>query len=94
MSKVKQEFENDGKAPDEAEKLSDDKWTHVAQPPLFEHGSIWHREPYGNSFRGRHNVVPRPRHVCNRGSGENVDVLMALDFNPDLDLRCTICSAI
>lgn len=83
---VKSEFENDAKTPNEAEKLSDDKWVHVAQPPLFEHGSIWHRDPSGNALRGRNNVVSYPWHKWNGGSGENIDVWMAIEFNPDLAL--------
>lgn len=83
---VKKEFEDDAQDQDEAEKLPDDKWVHVPQPPLFEHGSIWHRDPSGNSRRGRNNVVSYPWHKWNAGSGENIDVWLALEFNPDLDL--------
>ncbi|KAK7705819.1 hypothetical protein SLS64_007767 [Diaporthe eres] len=86
MSMVKPEFENDAQDSDEAEELPDDKWIHVPQQPLFEHGSIWHRDPSGNARRGRNNVVSYPWHKWNAGSGENIDVWLALEFNPDLAL--------
>ncbi|KAH6844715.1 hypothetical protein B0I37DRAFT_446698 [Chaetomium sp. MPI-CAGE-AT-0009] len=59
---------------------------HVKLPRLYEHGGLWYRDSYGNAVRGKDNVVSYPWHKWQAGSGPNVDVWLALEFNPDLDL--------
>ena len=59
---------------------------HVKLPRLYEHGGLWYRDSYGNAVRGKDNVVSYPWHKWQAGRGPNVDVWLALEFNPDLDL--------
>lgn len=85
MSMVKPEYADDAKTQDEAEALPDDKWIHKAQEALVEHGSIWHRDSSGKAIRGLHNVISYPWHKWEGGSGDNIDVWMAVEFNPDME---------
>ncbi|RYP05666.1 hypothetical protein DL765_009768 [Monosporascus sp. GIB2] len=59
---------------------------HVSIPPLYEHGGIWYRDSNGNAIRGKNNVVAYPWHKWQGGSGPDVDVWMAIEFNPDIEL--------
>ncbi|KAH6887056.1 hypothetical protein B0T10DRAFT_539220 [Thelonectria olida] len=63
-----------------------DRFEHVPVPRLHEHGGMWNRDSYGNLVRGKDNVVSYPYHKWQAGDGPNVDVWVALEFNPDLDL--------
>lgn len=81
------ECEDEAKDGNEAENLPQESWIHVAQEALLEHGSIWHRDASGNALRGRNNVVSYPWHKWQGGNGgEDIDVWMAIEFNPDLAL--------
>jgi hypothetical protein len=86
MSMVKPENEDNSKTLDEAEALPNDKWIHKTQETLVEHGSIWHRDSLGNAIRGWNNVVSYPWHKWQGGSGDYIDVWMAIEFSPDLEL--------
>ena len=59
---------------------------HVALPRLYEHGGMWYRDSYGNAVRNKENAVSYPYHKWQAGSGPNLDVWMALEFNPDIAL--------
>ncbi|KAH7188136.1 uncharacterized protein B0J16DRAFT_382018 [Fusarium flagelliforme] len=77
MSRLK-----DGKTKPTSEKDFD----HVALPRLYEHGGMWYRDSYGNAVRNKENAVSYPYHKWQAGSGPNLDVWMALEFNPDIAL--------
>jgi hypothetical protein len=53
---------------------------------LHEHGGLWNRDSYNEPVRGDKGVVSYPWHKWQAGSGDNVDVWLALEFNPALDL--------
>ncbi|KAK7413087.1 hypothetical protein QQX98_008035 [Neonectria punicea] len=59
---------------------------HVTVPRLHEHGGLWYRDSYGNAIRGKDNIVSYPYHKWQAGGGPNIDIWLALEFNPDLDL--------
>jgi hypothetical protein len=59
---------------------------HITLPPLYEHGGLWNRDSNGNPIRGKVNVVSYPWHKWQGGSGPDVDVWMAIEFNPDIEL--------
>ncbi|KAK6216836.1 hypothetical protein QIS74_06950 [Colletotrichum tabaci] len=64
-----------------------DDFDKVALPRLNEHGGLWYRDSYGDAVRGHNNVVSYPWHKWQGGSkGKNVDVWLALEFNPGLVL--------
>ena len=67
-------------------KTNGSAFEHVVIPRLYEHGGMWKRDSYGKAIRGLHNVVAYPWHKWQAGSGRNVDVWMALEFNPDVNL--------
>lgn len=64
----------------------ENSFEHVPIPRLYEHGGLWYRDSNGVAIRGKNNVVSYPWHKWQAGSGPNVDVWMALEFNPDLKL--------
>ncbi|KAF4452163.1 Aldos-2-ulose dehydratase [Fusarium austroafricanum] len=64
----------------------DQQFEHVALPRLHEHGGMWYRDSYGNAIRDKENAVSYPYHKWQAGSGPNLDIWMALEFNPDLAL--------
>ncbi|KPM43201.1 hypothetical protein AK830_g3334 [Neonectria ditissima] len=59
---------------------------HLTVPRLHEHGGLWYRDSYGKAIRGKDGIVSYPYHKWQAGGGSNVDVWLALEFNPDLDL--------
>ncbi|RYP09116.1 hypothetical protein DL764_001483 [Monosporascus ibericus] len=59
---------------------------HISTPPLYEHGGMWYRDSNGNPIRGKNNVVAYPWHKWQGGSGPDVDVWMAIEFNPNIKL--------
>jgi len=65
---------------------TDDSFEHVPVPRLYEHGGLWYRDSNGAAVRGKDNVVSYPWHKWQAGDGQNVDVWMALEFNPDVKL--------
>jgi hypothetical protein len=66
--------------------VNENSFEHVAIPRLYEHGSLWYRDYNGAAIRGKNNVVSYPWHKWQSGSESHVDVWMAVEFNPDLDL--------
>ncbi|OIW23856.1 hypothetical protein CONLIGDRAFT_657440 [Coniochaeta ligniaria NRRL 30616] len=84
MSRLKDEYEDTppSKIPD----LDDSTFDHVPLPALYEHGGLWYRDSYNEAVRGKNDVVTYPWHKWQAGGGDNVDVWLALEFNPDLDL--------
>ncbi|KAH7134410.1 hypothetical protein EDB81DRAFT_870969 [Dactylonectria macrodidyma] len=64
----------------------DQSFQHVTLPRLYEHGGLWYRDSYSKSIRGKNNVVSYPWHKWQAGSGPDVDVWLAIEFNPDQDL--------
>ncbi|KAL0932732.1 uncharacterized protein CTRU02_211695 [Colletotrichum truncatum] len=71
----------EGKDPKSAEADDFDK---LPLPRLYEHGGLWYRDSYGNAIRGENNVIAYPWHKWKAGGGKNIDVWMALEFNPEL----------
>ncbi|EXF75920.1 hypothetical protein CFIO01_00405 [Colletotrichum fioriniae PJ7] len=71
----------EGKEPESA---GPDDFDKVPLPRLNEHGGLWYRDSYGDAVRGHNNVVSYPWHKWQGGKGKNVDVWLALEFNPDL----------
>ena len=59
---------------------------HVVLPRLYEHGGMWYRDSYGTAVRNKENAVAYPYHKWQAGSGPNLDIWLALEFNPDRDL--------
>lgn len=84
MSRLKAKYED--LSLDEIKKLSEDAFEHVALPRLYEHGGLWHRDCLDNAVRGKKNVIAYPWHKWQAGQGDNVDVWMAVEFNPELAL--------
>lgn len=84
MSRLQDEYADTppSKIPD----LDDSAFDHVPLPALYEHGGLWNRDSYNEPVRGYNGVVSYPWHKWQGGSGENVDVWLALEFNPALDL--------
>ncbi|XDG05113.1 hypothetical protein ABKA04_004728 [Annulohypoxylon sp. FPYF3050] len=70
----------------EAEELPADGYTCKHIRPLEEHGGMWKRDKNDEPLRGRNNVVVYPWHKWQAGNGSNIDVWLALEFNPDLPL--------
>jgi hypothetical protein len=66
--------------------LDDSAFDHVPLPALYEHGGLWNRDSYNEPVKGDKGVVSYPWHKWQAGSGDNVDVWLALEFNPALDL--------
>ena len=64
----------------------DKSFYHVSIPPLYEHGGMWLRDSNGNPIRGKNNVISYPWHKWQAGSGTDVDVWMAIEFNPNIVL--------
>ncbi|KAH8676425.1 hypothetical protein BGZ60DRAFT_513367 [Tricladium varicosporioides] len=62
------------------------QFEHVKMPRLYEHGGLWNRDSYGNPIRGPNNIISYPWHKWQAGSGPNIDIWLALEFNPGLDL--------
>ncbi|RYP67683.1 hypothetical protein DL769_005697 [Monosporascus sp. CRB-8-3] len=71
---------------DEYDPNGKNSFEHVSIPPLYEHGGIWYRDSNGNPIRGKNNVVAYPWHKWQGGSGPDVDVWMAIEFNPNIKL--------
>ncbi|KAI1774534.1 hypothetical protein F4818DRAFT_418206 [Hypoxylon cercidicola] len=84
MSRINPEYEY--LTQEEAEKLPAEKYTHRPLKPLEEHGGMWKLDGDGKPLRGKNNVVVYPWHKWQAGEGANVDVWLALEFNPDLPL--------
>ncbi|KAI0152757.1 hypothetical protein GGR57DRAFT_513367 [Xylariaceae sp. FL1272] len=84
MSKIRPQYAD--KTAEEAEALPPSAWSHVEIPPQVEHGAIWHQDSYGKAVRGRNRVVSYPWHKWQAGDGENLDIWLALEFNPDVEL--------
>lgn len=82
MSRLKKKYE--GRTPEEYNKLGEEAFEHLELKALEEHGGMWERDPYGRPVRGRENVVKYPWHKWQAGKGKDVDVWMALEFNPEL----------
>ncbi|KAK5651789.1 hypothetical protein OQA88_11656 [Cercophora sp. LCS_1] len=82
MSRIKEEFEDT--PADEVKDLPNSAFDTVPLPELYEHGGLWDRDSYDKPVRGDLNVVSYPWHKWQAGSGKNVDVWLALEFNPDL----------
>ncbi|KAI1097945.1 hypothetical protein F4804DRAFT_326094 [Jackrogersella minutella] len=82
MSQIKPEYEH--LSQEQAEKLFPGGYTHRTIKPLEEHGGMWKLDRDGKPLRGRNNVVVYPWHKWQAGEGSNVDVWLALEFNPDL----------
>ena len=82
MARLKKEYES--KPPKEYNNLGREAFDYLKLQALEEHGGLWERDPYGKPVRGRENVVKYPWHKWQAGSGKDVDVWMALEFNPDL----------
>ncbi|OHE90300.1 hypothetical protein CORC01_14400 [Colletotrichum orchidophilum] len=70
-----------GKEPESAGPGDFDK---VPLPRLNEHGGLWYRDSYGDAVRGHNDIISFPWHKWQGGKGKNVDVWLALGFNPDL----------
>lgn len=70
----------------DASDSNDQSFQHVSLPRLHEHGGLWYRDSYARPIRNKDNVVSYPWHKWQAGSGPNVDVWMAIEFNPDQDL--------
>lgn len=83
MSRLKDEYEDTPAS--EIPDLDDTCFDHVPIPALYEHGGLWYRDSYNEAVRGKNNVVAYPWHKWQAGSGDNVDVWLALEFNPDLN---------
>lgn len=66
--------------------LDDSTFDHVPLPALYEHGGLWYRDSYDEAVRGKNNVIAYPWHKWQAGGDGNVDVWLALEFNPELDL--------
>ena len=75
-----------GVPPEKVPDLDESNFDHVPLPGLYEHGGLWYRDSYDEPVRGKNSVVNYPWHKWQAGSGKNVDVWLALEFNPDLDL--------
>lgn len=84
MSRINPQYED--RPLDEINKLPESAYKHAAVSPLYEHGGLWHQDSYGDAIRGRNNVVSYPWHKWQAGSGDSVDVWLALEFNPDMRL--------
>ncbi|KAI1081651.1 hypothetical protein F5B20DRAFT_50631 [Whalleya microplaca] len=84
MSQINEEHED--ATQEEAEALPASAYTHKVLPPLYEHGRMWKTDADGNAIRGKNNVVVYPWHKWQAGTGSNVDVWLAHEFNPDLFL--------
>ena len=84
MSRLKDAYEDT--PPSKVPGLDDSTFDHVPLPALYEHGGLWYRDSYDEAMRGRNNVVSYPWHKWQAGSGDNVDVWLALEFNPNVDL--------
>ncbi|KAI1389698.1 uncharacterized protein F4822DRAFT_442905 [Hypoxylon trugodes] len=78
--------ENEDLTQDEAEALPAEGYICKVIHPLEEHGGMWKRDADGNALRGKNNVVVYPWHKWQGGEGPNIDVWLALEFNPDLPL--------
>jgi len=87
MSRLRDEYEDTppSKIPD----LDDSNFDHVPLPTLYEHGGLWYRDSYNEAVRGKNDIVSYPWHKWQAGSGQNVDVWLALEFNPDIDFAET-----
>ncbi|OCK81474.1 hypothetical protein K432DRAFT_295373 [Lepidopterella palustris CBS 459.81] len=72
--------------PDQLNGLPQKAFDHLPLQLLYEHGGLWYRDSYGNAVRGRDNVVSYPWHKWQAGNGSNIDIWMALEFNPALKL--------
>jgi len=66
--------------------LADSAFDALPLPRLHEHGGMWERDSYGKAVRGKNNIVKYPYHKWQAGTSPGVDVWMALEFNPDLEL--------
>jgi aldos-2-ulose dehydratase len=82
MSRLKKEYEK--LQPEEYNKLGNEAFDHISLDPLDEHGGLWERDSYGKPMRTWVNAVKYPWHKWQSGDGPDVDVWMALEFNPDL----------
>lgn len=82
MARIKPEFEDT--PADKIGDLDDSAFETVPLPELYEHGGLWYRDSYEKPIRGRYDVVSYPWHKWQAGGGDNVDVWLALEFNPDL----------
>ncbi|KAF6826525.1 hypothetical protein CMUS01_09390 [Colletotrichum musicola] len=71
----------DGKKPEGA---GPDDFDKLPLPRLYEHGGLWDRDSYGHAVRGKNNIISYPWHKWQGGTGKNLDVWLALEFNPDL----------
>lgn len=84
MSRLKDAY--DDTPPSKIPDLDDSTFDHVPLPVLYEHGGLWYRDSYDEPIRGKNDIVKYPWHKWQAGSGVNVDVWLALEFNPDLDV--------
>ncbi|KAB5549543.1 hypothetical protein GE09DRAFT_1126824 [Coniochaeta sp. 2T2.1] len=84
MSRLQDEYEDT--PPEKIPDSDESKFDHIPLPELYEHGGLWYRDSYDEAVRGKNDVVNYPWHKWQAGSGSNVDVWLALEFNPDLDL--------
>jgi hypothetical protein len=87
MSRVKNKYADT--PPSKISDLDDTKFDHVPLPEFYEHGGLWYQDSYNEAVREVNNVVSYPWHKWQAGSGENVDVWLALEFNPDLETAGT-----
>jgi len=69
----------------ELNNLPAEAFEHLVLEKTHEHGGMWHRDSYGKAVRGLNNVVSYPWHKWQAGKGKDVDVWVALEFNPDLE---------
>lgn len=82
MERLKPSYEHT--PPKDLNSLGSEAFDYLTLKPLQEHGGMWERDPYGNAVRAKNNVVKYPWHKWQAGSGKNIDVWMAIEFNPDL----------
>lgn len=92
MSRLKDAYlppNSNGGGPVDADALQNlpaEAFDHLALKRLHEHGGMWVRNYDGSAARGKNNVVVYPWHKWQAGEAKGVDVWLALEFNPDLEL--------
>lgn len=68
-------------------KISEDNFDHLALGELDEHGGLWERDTYNKAVRRFDGSVVYPWHKWQAGGeASDVDLWVAVEYNPDLDL--------
>ncbi|KAL7929516.1 hypothetical protein V8C35DRAFT_331580 [Trichoderma chlorosporum] len=65
-------------------KLPDDEFEYCFLKPFEEHGGMWLRGANGKAVRRPDRTLCYPWHKWQAGEGSNMDVWMAIEFNPKL----------